>query len=336
MNTKKKIIITIWITLGLSLLAFLVRLIWYPELGLRFHLYTLLVSTVAFSVLAIGFWAINLTLNKLLPYDKSIRIRIFIQLLLGMLFAFSVRSVVLIILENDLPVKLDKLFRTAIYIVDFFMSAAVNLVFFASYFFQQWKQSIQKAERLEREKAQVRYDNLKNQLNPHFLFNSLTSLNSLIHENQELASEFLKHLSKIYRYLLDSKELVPLEKEIAFLENFLFMLKTRFGEALRIEVSIQATRKKALIVPATVQSLLENALKHNVILEEMPLHIKIFTEDNFLVVQNNLQRKNLVETSNKQGLENLRTLYSFLSDIPLEVYESSNKFIVKIPLIKND
>lgn len=336
MSTRKKIIITVWVTFGLSILAFLVRLIWHPELGIRLHLYAFLVSTIAFASLALGFWGINLALNRVLPYEKSLAGRIAIQLLAGMFFAFAMRTVVLLVLEDTLPIKLDKLFRTAIYIVDFFMSAAVNLIFFASYFFGQWKLSIQKAERLEREKAQVRYDNLKNQLNPHFLFNSLTSLNSLIHENPELASDFLKHLSKLYRYLLDSKELVPLEKELSFLDNYLFMLKTRFGGALIVDVSVEDSQKKQLIVPATVQGLLENALKHNIILPDNPLRIQVFTKNNLLIVENNLQRKKLVETSNKQGLENLKTLYSFLSGVPVEVRENSDTFAVKIPLIQND
>ena len=192
-----------------------------------------------------------------------------------------------------------------------------------------------KAQALEKEKTQVLYENLKQHLNPHFLFNSLTSLSSLIRINQKMAIEFLDNMSKIYRYILQSKdnELVHLKDEIKFIATFIRLQKMRFDEGLQVNIDIQEQYDYRKIAPVTLQNLIENAIKHNVIDKESPLHIDIFVKDDFLIIKNNLQRKNFVETSNKQGLDNLKSLYKYLSDKPVVIEEKDNYFIVKIPLI---
>ena|GEM_PF-2241718 len=189
---------------------------------------------------------------------------------------------------------------------------------------------------IEKRSAQIRLIALTNHLNPHFLFNSLTSLNSLIFENQQLASDFLQHLSKVYRYLLQhkEKETVSLKYELDFVENYIFLLKTRFEDDILIDIKTPSsgTLEKG-IVPVTLQILIENAVKHNVISAQNPLKISIETEGNTLSVTNNIQRKKQVETSNRQGLESLRALYHYLSDRPLEVLETAETFTVRLPLM---
>jgi len=189
---------------------------------------------------------------------------------------------------------------------------------------------------IEKRSAQIRLIALTNHLNPHFLFNSLTSLNSLIFENQQLASDFLQHLSKVYRYLLQhkEKETVSLKNELDFVENYIFLLKTRFEDEIQIEIKppSNGTLEKG-IVPVTLQILIENAVKHNVISAQNPLVIKIETWENTISVTNNIQRKKQVETSNRQGLESLRALYHYISERPLEVLETEEKFTVRLPLI---
>ncbi len=193
-----------------------------------------------------------------------------------------------------------------------------------------------KAVALEKEKALMMYENLKQQLNPHFLFNSLTSLSSLIRINQKLAVDFLDGLSKIYRYILNNreKELVPLQDEIQFSENYIKLQKTRFEEALRINIQIREEDLFSKIAPVTMQNLIENAIKHNIVTEEEPLEINIYTNEyHQLVIENNLNKKQFVETSNRQGLKNLKSLYSYLSDNPVEIQSDGHLFIVKIPLL---
>ena len=192
-----------------------------------------------------------------------------------------------------------------------------------------------KAHNLEKEKAEIQYENLKQHLNPHFLFNSLTSLSSLIRINQQLAGEFLEGMSKIYRYILQSKdnETVLLKDEIRFVETYIKLQKTRFEKGLEVFINVDEQYSERRVVPVTLQNLIENAIKHNIIDEESPLIIELFIADNYLIVKNNLQLKTFVETSNQQGLESIRSLYNYLSASKVKVEKTKEYFMVKIPLI---
>jgi ligand-binding sensor domain-containing protein len=191
------------------------------------------------------------------------------------------------------------------------------------------------ASRLQRDKTEIQYQNLINHLNPHFLFNSLTSLNSLININPREASSFLRKLSIIYRYILQNKdkELVTLGDELTFVQNYIDLQKSRFDDALQITVDVPEEYRPRMIVPVTIQNLLENAIKHNVLDEESPLVIRIYPEGQYLCVVNNLQKKSFVETSNKQGLASLKSMYHYLSHREIDVAETDTHFIVKIPLL---
>ncbi|HOZ51663.1 MAG TPA: two-component regulator propeller domain-containing protein [Chitinophagaceae bacterium] len=170
---------------------------------------------------------------------------------------------------------------------------------------------LEKTQALEKEKAMAMYENLKQQLNPHFLFNSLTSLNSLIEIEPEKASAFLESLSKTYRYILKSRdhETVSLSDEIKFAKTYIELQQTRFEKGLEIEFTIPNEYLNYRIAPVTLQNLIENAIKHNIIDEENPLTIKIYTQDETLIVENNIQKKKFVETSNQQGLAQMQSLY---------------------------
>jgi len=189
--------------------------------------------------------------------------------------------------------------------------------------------------RLEKDKTEIQYQNLINHLNPHFLFNSLTSLNSLIITEPKQASKFLQKLSAIYRYTLQSKdkEIVTLEHELNFVNNYVELQKSRFEEGLVITIDIEDEYLASGIVPVTLQNLFENVIKHNTIEEEKPLFIKVFVEEECLSVKNSLQKKKFVETSNKQGLDSLKKLYSYLTAKPLETIETETEFVVRVPLI---
>jgi ligand-binding sensor domain-containing protein len=189
--------------------------------------------------------------------------------------------------------------------------------------------------RLEKDKTEIQYQNLINHLNPHFLFNSLTSLNSLIMTEPKAASKFLQKLSLIYRYILQNKdkEMVSLRQELDFVTHYISLQKSRFDEGLQMHIDIHDDYLLYRIVPVTLQNLFENAIKHNSIEEDNPLIISVFIEEEHLFVKNNLQRKKFVDSSNKQGLESLKNLYKYLSKKPLEIMETESEFIVKIPLL---
>lgn len=192
-----------------------------------------------------------------------------------------------------------------------------------------------KAQLLEKEKTAVMYENLKQHLNPHFLFNSLTSLSSLIRIDPKQAGEFLDKMSKVYRYILRNKEneTVPLGEELKFVEMYNQLQKTRFGNGLVVRTEIPEDYYHRKIAPVTLQNLVENAIKHNIADQESPLVIHMYIDDDCLVVQNNLQRKTFVETSNKQGQNSMMSLYKYLSQRPVIIEETTDFYTVKIPLI---
>ncbi|MEO6286006.1 MAG: histidine kinase [Dyadobacter sp.] len=241
--------------------------------------------------------------------------------------------------ETTLAIHVD----TAIYNTRWFQALLVGVIlaFLYSLYRYRLQQSARlhhfqiQMTRLERDKAEIQYHNLINHLNPHFLFNSLTSLNSLILTRPKDASLFLRKLSVIYRYILQNKdsELVSLQAELTFAQNYIDLQTTRFGEGLHISISVTPDSLTRRIVPVTLQNLLENAIKHNIVSDDCPLAILIYTETDRLFVQNSLQRKSFVETSNKHGLNSLKSLYHYLSPREVTVDETATEFTVSVPLL---
>jgi two-component system LytT family sensor kinase len=331
----RQFLLSIGIILSFAFGAFLVRLVKFDVLTLQQQIAIFFVSVVMMTV----FWEllrlVNYGLNKIYPFEKNISGRIVVQLILGSVVGLLVRTILYVFGEPFIPFELDSLFLAATWALYIILPAGVNLGFFTFYFINRWKDTLVKAERLEKEKSQVQFDNLKNQLNPHFLFNALTSLNSLIFENQKLASEFVQQLSKVYRYVLQNKEknFVLLSTELDFITHYVQLLETRFQGALNIHFQISGGSKERAIVPVTLQILIENAIKHNVVDREKKLTIDIMTVGDYLVVSNNLQVRRTVESSNRQGLDNLKSLYKFLTDKPVLVERTEDRFYVKVPLI---
>ena len=193
----------------------------------------------------------------------------------------------------------------------------------------------QKAQLLEKEKLVAMYESLKQQLNPHFLFNSLSSLASLIEEDPEMAGAFLQRMSDIYRYVLRSDEYdtVTLSDELKFAQLYVELQQMRFGDGLQVDWQVETPYLQKKVAPVTLQNMLENAIKHNVVDEDTPLRISINALDDYLVVTNNLQRKQQVTTSNKTGLKQFLSHYKFLTDRPVRIEEDDNFFTVSIPLL---
>ncbi|MCG2617283.1 histidine kinase [Terrimonas sp. NA20] len=203
--------------------------------------------------------------------------------------------------------------------------------------FRRIRVSQLEAEQLKKEQLQTQFDSLKEQVNPHFLFNSLNSLSSLIATDPEKAEEFVEEMSRVYRYLLRSNEeqLTTLQREIEFVSSYNLLLKTRFGEGFRPEVSVAEPFRDCLLPPMTLQLLIENAVKHNIVDPDMPLTVRVFTEEGKLIVSNNLQKKNKTVISNKVGLSNIIAKYRLLNYPDIEVSETADEFRVVLPLIKN-
>lgn len=303
----------------------------------------LLLSLVSVSVLVITWYffrKLYAFFDKKMPYDNGIFKRLFLQILITFVFLSVVSRIAFAIgthfmdFNDIINRQFTNLAQLAGLASEILLVILLNVAHFSYYSLEKWRENALRATHLEKEKSQVQFDNLKNQLNPHFLFNSLTSLDSLIHENPALASDFLRQLSKVFRYVLQNKEkgLVSLETELNFIKNYVALLQTRFGESLSINFDIADEVLDLQIAPVTIQILIENALKHNVLNKDNPLTINILIQENYLIIENNFQLKKQVETSNGQGLNNLKSLYSFLSDKEVLV-EQNGVFRVKIPLI---
>lgn len=203
-------------------------------------------------------------------------------------------------------------------------------------FYERWKRAVVEAEELKRENLQSQLDSLKAQVNPHFLFNSLNSLSSLIGEDSVKAEKFLDELSKVYRYLLRNNEddLTSLFHEMQFIQSYYHLLKTRYGDSLLLDTYIETKYLDYQIPPLTLQMLVENAVKHNMMMKEMPLKIEIRTKNDKLFVSNNLQRKVRKVSSNRIGLGNIAKKYKLLKQEEIMVNEDNGVFEVVIPLIK--
>jgi len=216
------------------------------------------------------------------------------------------------------------------------ISFIISLIFTAIGFFHAWKNSFIQAEKLKVEMMAYKYESLRNQINPHFLFNSLNVLSDLVYEDQAMAIKFIQQLSDLFRYVLDSrdKELVPLKDELEFIRSFTFLLKTRFEDKLVIDNDVHANSDD-FIVPMTLQLLIENAVKHNEVSEAFPLRIEIRKNKDYLEVENNLQLKNVGEDSKKTGLKNIIQQFAFFSDQPIEIIPTEKSFLVRVPILKS-
>jgi sensor histidine kinase YesM len=216
------------------------------------------------------------------------------------------------------------------------ISFVLSLVFTAIGFFKAWKQSFIQAEKLKVEMMAYKYESLRNQINPHFLFNSLNVLSDLVYDDQAMAVKFIRQLSDLFRYVLDSrdKELVPLKDELEFIRSFTFLLKTRFEEKLKIDVDVQANPDE-YIVPMTLQLLIENAVKHNEVSEAFPLRISVRKVNDCLEVENNLQPKSVGDDSKKTGLKNITQQFAFFSEKPIKIITSDERYMVRVPILKS-
>jgi len=208
----------------------------------------------------------------------------------------------------------------------------------AVYYYTRLRESEQEKEELLRINLLAQYDSLKQQVNPHFLFNSLNSLSSLIQVDPSKAEKFVEELSHVYRYLLQSSkdELTPLHRELGFIRSYLHLLQTRFGEGFVVTLEVPQAAQHLLIPPLTLQLLVENAVKHNEVSSENPLRLNIVVvEENWLKISNNLQKKTGAIPSEKVGLANIMAKYRLLGQLEVQVRDTGTEFIVLLPLIKH-
>lgn len=231
--------------------------------------------------------------------------------------------------QNWNPLKLNIIYAT---LINLFLHLVNTILFF----FREYKQKWHEAEELRRTGEQAQLQVIKNQVNPHFLFNNLNVLSGMVIKDNPEANHFIEEFSKVYRYILNNqqKELVELKYELDFIQPYIFLLQKRFDEGLEVNINIADTYKGWYVAPAALQMLIENAIKHNVVSRKKPLCIDIHTNGNqTLVVRNNLQPRLVKEPSTHIGLQNIRKRYELIAGIDVVIHQTSESFEVALPLL---
>jgi two-component system LytT family sensor kinase len=223
------------------------------------------------------------------------------------------------------------------YVFGLVLTLVITLIYHAVYFFKLSQAKKVNDQKVIARSATAQFDALKNQLDPHFLFNSLNVLVSLIEENPKAATKFTTSLSKVYRYVLEqrNKELVSVDEELSFARAYVGLLKTRFEDSIQIDIPEKSHIPDAQVVPLSLQLLLENAVKHNIVSDSKPLKLRIYEEGNQLIIENNLQKKQVAQSSTGVGLQNIASRYQLLTDRKMSIAENKTHFKVHIPILTN-
>ncbi len=277
-------------------------------------------------------------LNSLAPWGKRILMRLSLQLSFAV-FISVIISTAVTLFANWLKPYTENLSGVLIY--NAMMYSVVNILLMSILegwiYYSESRQARQIAENLQEELSQIKFEVLKSQINPHFLFNSLNVLSGLINVDVAKAQLFIDEFSQIYRYVLETIEqpVVSLSKELEFMRSYLFLQQIRYGQNLTFTINIPAGLLSMVVPPLSLQVLLENAIKHNIVNELKPLKIEIYSEDAFLIIKNNIQPK-ISGTSTGLGLKNLAKRYALISKMEPSFQVVNYHYVAKIPLIKTD
>ncbi|HZH70330.1 MAG TPA: 2TM domain-containing protein [Flavobacteriaceae bacterium] len=221
------------------------------------------------------------------------------------------------------------------YFIALLITLVISLFFHAFYFYKMLQEKKVKEQKIIAGTASAKFESLKNQIDPHFLFNSLNVLTALIDEDPERAQRFTTSLSKIYRYVLEQKdkELVSVEEELDFAATYMDLLKMRFENSVFYEIPQKVSNPETKVVPLSLQLLLENTVKHNVVSEKKPLYIRIYEDDKFLVIENDLQKKQILQSRKGVGLQNIVDRFNIVTNRKVVIEENNQTFRVKLPIL---
>jgi len=221
------------------------------------------------------------------------------------------------------------------YVICLMITMVVNMAFHLIYFYKKSQENKVKEQKIIAGTASAKFETLKNQIDPHFLFNSLNVLTSLIEENPDNAQRFTTSLSKIYRYVLEQKdkELVSVEEELSFAKTYMNLLKMRFENSVFYELPASVKNPDAKVVPLSLQLLLENTIKHNIASEMKPLHIRIYEKGDYLVIENDYQKKEVLNERKGVGLQNIVDRYSIITNRKVKIEQTEKHFRVELPML---
>lgn len=298
-------------------------------------LITIIITMLAWE----GNMRIDTWLNRRFPWEKNPKKRILVQLPVTVVYSATAIYVPMRLFDLfvcELPGGSRAMFVLVCLVVGVIISLTILSIEVSTQFFSKWKQSLLEVEKYKTESLAAQLQNLKDQVNPHFMFNNLSVLSSLVYKDQDKAVDFINQLSKVYRYVLDSRnsELVSLEEEMTFIKSYTYLLQIRFDRNLQFVMEVPEEAMQKMLPPMALQNLVENTIKHNEVSSESPLHVEIKVSGNKLQVRNNLQLRSNVEPGSKTGIQNIRQRYSYFTEETVEVEHSADYFTVRIPLLK--
>lgn len=318
--------------------------IWdYGTRGISFHLF--------FVLTGLAFWRLGRWLSEKIQSSSFKKRKRRFQIVLGTII-FLIYGVFVSISFNEVYYFLfyqitnqkyiwkehqlfDPDFSLIIFIFYFFLASVITLV----NYFRNWREAKLMAERLKKENIQSKFEVLKNQIDPHFFFNSLSVLTSLVYKDANLSAEYITQLSKMYRYILEGKNqsLVSIDDELKFLNSYIFLIKVRYNENILFEIDIPEELKDRIYLPKnSLQMLVENAIKHNKFGDGEPLIVRIFADNEYIHVVNNKNKRELIEYSSKIGLENIKKRYELIGNYELLIEETDESFTVKLPKLTSN
>ena len=347
MTTKEKLIATVGVDdrlvllIGIPILSFLLPILFFKETlseGLILYFPKFLGSLVHTAAYWLVIRQIVIYFRCRFPELKETKKRILYSAIATVIAYFALNPILDFIHEAVGDEGVPGVTEFDYAVASFSVILICITIYESIFFYFRWKQTIIETERLRRENIESQLEGLRNQVNPHFLFNSLNTLIYIIPEDPQRAIRFVQMLSKVYRYILEirEKKLITLEEELSFLEAYNFLLKERFGENLHVTINVPDAAKKEQIIPLSLQILFENAIKHNIISSEKPLTIEVFAETDKLIVRNNLQKKKQTMPSTNVGLQNIQNRYAFFSTQKVDVVADHDHFSVSLPLLKTN
>lgn len=337
---RKDFIILFWVSLATTLIFFFLST---EEKNLENFSLTLFISAMYSFLIGTGNGLINSFLNKKVPWSEATTKRAILSivsiLIANFILVYFCNYINFVVIQK--VATTEAFFSGKYNFINWFMvnvALLISAFLHAKSFMEELKKSSKKEvveQKLIAKSANAQFESLKNQLDPHFLFNSLNVLSSLIDENPGQAQKFTASMSKIYRYVLEQKdkELVTIEDEIEFAKTYCGLLKTRFEDSVNFIFDVKEDDLRRFVVPLSLQLLLENCIKHNLATSSKPLLIRIFTEGDTLCIENNLQIREQIKESAGIGLANIVQRYSLLTKKNVFIEKSEDYFKVKLPIL---
>lgn len=300
--------------------------------------YTVVWMLAVLVLLGLGNRLLTHQFDHRVPWLKYGNRRFFVQLALGIIYSLVIINLAYItfkgLFTTDAPTPEQYIVMNAYGLVIFI---PIYSIYFSLQFLRHWKKSELDVEKFKKESLRAQLESLKNHLDPHFLFNNLNILSSLIDKDKEQSKAFLDNFAEVYRAILRSKDedLIPLEDELNFIESYISLLKTRFEDHIIFHINVPERFYDRVIPPLTLQMLVENAIKHNIISEKQPLKVYIEASNEYLVVQNGLYEKpSEIKGERGSGLDNIRRRYGYFTKRDIIVTKSAEFFKVEVPLLE--